>query len=235
MKELNRQFVIFGEFKSIVLNNINRLDEIKNKYKFQINAVPDMLELPTLNVVGQPPFAFNSNPVDIRPIFQTLDMKTNVFFGSKRIHIEQLNQETDSYSNFNSMAVEIIKAIMLAYKDEIKVNRVALNGQISGFDETAMDKIYSDTFKKSSLYGEHSKEWQFRVNTVFEDSTLKSSLNKIVSFMRGTVYDNKKSAIDTLIAVYDLNTIRNNDKVFTVDEIDYFNNLGCQYRNSIIK
>ncbi len=231
MKEAKRQFVVFGNFNTISLNNINLLDDIKNQFGLQINALPDII---SPNQMGIQPVFFQSVPsVSIRPVLQSEDKKTSIFFGSSRLHVEQLEQDVETYDEFFSIALNALNAIYNTY--QIKINRIAINGQLLCFDKQDMEKAYSKYFKKSDLYGESSNEWQFRINTNKKDEELDCEINQIISFSRNKLFDKVGVLTDALQSAYDYNTKYGLNKLFTIKDIEIFNKKAYEFRKSFIK
>lgn len=231
MIEKKRQIVIFGNFNSITFDSLTSFVEIKKEYKFQINALPD-LPNDVRNPVGQP-VVINSGGLNIRPVFQSEDKKTSVFFGSSRIHIEQLDQDTESYDEYYNMATKVIEVIVKS--SLITINRIAINGQILDFDKEAMESRYTKVFKKSKLYGENSDEWQIRINTKEQMNTLACEINKIISYARGFVFETfTGQPKQSLITTYDFNTRQGLNREFTLAEIKEFYALGYEYRKNLL-
>lgn len=232
MLEINRQVVVFGNFNSVQFDSIVKLSELKEKYKFQTNAAPD-IDIPFMPVIqnGQQLMAPDLRN-NMRPIFQTEDKLTSVFFGASRIHVEQLKHDTEDFSTFNNMAMDIIYQVM--EKLELCFTRLAVNGQILVADEKIMDKIYNDTFKESTLYGEKSDEWLLRIVSKDKDAKVNCDINRIISYERKNIIDAKGALQHVLIVGYDFNTHPGNNKVYNKEEIEKFNELGCKYRSTLL-
>ena len=231
MIEKNRQIVIFGNFNGINFDSLVLFSEIKDKYKLQISAMPD---IPVEAVKGGTPVIVNAvNNLNIRPALQSEDKKTTVFFGASRIHIEQLDQTMDSYEQFYGMALEIISDIL--QKIKVVVNRIAINGQIVNYQQEIMDAAYKKIFKKSTLYGDTSDEWQFRITTRENNDKPSCVINKVISYTRGFVFEPTGQAKAVLATVYDFNTKQDLSREFELDEIKEFYTLGCEYRNNLLK
>lgn len=234
MQEKNRQFVIFGNFNSINFDNLEKLKDLKERYGFQTTAVPDISEIPINNNMGRINVNGLSVPnLNIRPAFQSEDKRKTIFFGSSRIHIEEIDTNSDTYEEFNRISFEIIELII--QKMEVKINRVAINGQLVYTDEKMMQEIYTSLFKTSFVYGESSEEWQFRVVTSEPNDELNIGINKIATYVRGTSFDDKGNPNQVLVAGYDFNTRLETYKTFDLKEIKLFNKLGCEYRKLVIK
>ena len=231
MIEKKRQIVIFGNFNSITFDSLTSFSEIKNEYKFQINAMPDIPN-EVRTPVGQP-VVINPNGLNIRPVFQSEDKKTSVFFGLSRIHIEQLDQDVDSYDEYYNMAIKVIQVIV--ENSSVTINRIAINGQILDFDKEAMESRYTKIFKKSKLYGENSDEWQIRINTKEKINTLSCEINKIISYARGFVFETLTGEPkESLITTYDFNTKQGLNREFSLEEIKDFYSLGYEYRKNLL-
>ena len=106
MTEQLSQFVLFGNFSSVNFDSLSKLSSLKSKYGFITNAMQDIVLPQNLDNQGQ------IIPPQMRPIFQTEDNLTSVFFGSSRLHIERRNYDSSSYEVFNDMAIDIVKNLM---------------------------------------------------------------------------------------------------------------------------
>lgn len=225
MKEINRQFVFFGNFNSIKIDDIADLKELKDEYHFQTSAMPDIIFATQPVQPNQIPIMQN---LPIRPLFQTEDKSTTVFFGSTRIHVEQINNDSESFEDFKEMATRILNEVK--NKFDLKINRVALNGQLYFSESSKMEKIFADTFKKSKLHDLKSNEWQARIVTKDFNQSLNCNINKIVFYSRG-IFENQEEG---MISSYDFNTEPGIDKIYNDQEISDFFKLGCEYRRDFI-
>lgn len=232
MTEQLSQFVLFGNFRSVNFDSLSKLTALKNKYGFSTNATNDII-MPSQNSDNQGqivvPQSFAQN---MRPVFQTEDNSTSVFFGSSRIHIERRNYDSSSYNIFNNMAIDIVNSLMENL--ELKFIRIALNGQILLSDKKFMDELYQRLFIKSDLYNENSDEWQLRIVSKGKDETLKCGINKIISYNRTSYIGMSTEKRDLLQIGYDFNTFFGVDKVFSIDEINFFNKQATEYRKLVI-
>ena len=226
MTEQLSQFVLFGNFSSVNFDSLSKLSSLKSKYGFITNAMQDIVLPQNLDNQGQ------IIPPQMRPIFQTEDNLTSVFFGSSRLNIERRNYDSSSYEVFNDMAIDIVKNLMENL--DLKFIRIALNGQIMLSDKKFMDDLYQRLFRKSDLYNENSDEWQLRIVSKENDETLKCGINKIISYNRTSYIDVSTEKMDRLQIGYDFNTFFGIDKVFSAEEINYFNKKATEYRALVI-
>lgn len=226
MLELSRQFVVFGNFNTITFDSLSKISALKEKYNFHTVATQDILT-PNVSLGNnqQTPIMF---PVpQSRPVFQTDDMRTTVFFGSSRIHIEQNNFE-NGYAEFNAMSVEIVEGILNLLG--VRFNRLALNGQLLITDKKRISEKFNEFFKESKVYNIESQEWLFRVESKEKNSDLKCELNKIVSYNRANVIEASGEIFPRLIANYDFSTQVGMDRFYSKEDIALFNKLGQEYR-----
>lgn len=236
MKEISRQLVIMGNFNAVTFDSVIKFSELREKYKLQINAMQD-IPIAQPIPLGQPmsanrPIASVRVPIVSRPIFQSADKKFNIFFGSNRIHVEELDGDSGEYKYFNKNALEIICDIIKGL--ELKVNRVALNGSLFNNDIEGIEQAFNKVFKKSDLYSGNSDEWQFHIASKDANVRLGCEINKIAAFTRGLFLDNFGKNQNGLIANYDYNTQVNIDKIFTEEEIILFNDLAQTYREQFV-
>lgn len=229
MKEINRQFVIFGNFNAVTFDSVFKLDRIREKYNLSINAMPDIILPPNDRAqkvsigIGIP---------QSRPVFQTPDQKITVFFGTNRIHVEELECDSESYNEYNTMAEEIICEIIQQLN--LKVIRVALNGRLFNDDSDWINNSFHKIFKPADFYSGNSEEWQFRIGSKEYFSEIDCEVNKIANYTRGIFMDNFRNNQNGVIAGYDINTPPNIERLFTIDEIKIFNKIAQKYRNYFI-
>lgn len=232
MTEQLSQFVLFGNFSSVNFDSLSKLADLKSKYGFITNATNDII-MPSQNMDNQGQIVVPQSFIpNMRPVFQTEDKKTSVFFGSSRIHIERRDYESEGYNTFNNMAIDIVNSLM---KIELKFIRIALNGQIQLFDKKFMDELYQRLFNRSDLYNSNSDEWQLRIVSKENDETLMCGINKIISYNRTNILGGVSTEKRDLLQIgYDFNTFYGIDKVFSIDEINYFNKQATEYRKLVI-
>lgn len=228
MKELSRQFVLFGNFNSVTFDSILKLSDLREKYNLKVNAMPDIPPLSN----PQQPLNVQFGVPESRPIFQTLDKRTTIFFGTNRIHIEQLDSLSETYQIFNGMVMDIVSNVVENLG--INVTRVALNGRLYNADKEWSVKVFNSIFNKSKLYSDKSNEWTVRICDKESNSVLGCEINKIAQYTRGKFVDISKQELDGLIASYDFNTQINVDKIFNETEIQEFNKLAQEYRASFL-
>lgn len=227
MQEITRQFVIFGNFKSVTFDDILKLSILKEKYSLTVNAMPDIIQIVQPIQFGVPPRIPES-----RPLLQSADKRISVFFGTERIHVEELDGSSEKYDDYNKMALDIICQVVNQFK--LNVNRVALNGQLFNDDKDWMQKAFNRTFNKSNLYSDNSEEWQFRVGSKDYESTLGIEVYKITEYVRGVFRDNLNNNRVGVMANYDFNTKIQSDKFFNESEIIQFNKLAQKFRENFI-
>lgn len=226
-----RQFIAFGNFAEISIANISPLNEVVKTYNLSVMALPDVIE-PSITANGIQQFTIPAQPVGLRPAFQSEDKQTTIFLGTSKVYIEQVDKSVDSFPDFIKMSVNLITDIINRYS--VTINRVAINGQLSGYAQEARDKLYVKFFNKTALYGDVSDEWQFRINTKVNVEELNCEINKIVSFNRGEFIINNRIVPDMLFSVYDFNTKRGIDKLFNLEDINKFIELGNVFRETIV-
>lgn len=224
MKELNRQVVIFGNFNSVTFESILELSDLREKYSLQVNAMPDLPPLPN----PKQPINVHLGVVTSRPILQTSDKKITVFFGSTRIHIEQIDSPSESYTMFNDMAIDIILNVIKRFG--LTVTRVALNGKLYSDSKDLNEKVFNSIFNKSKLYANTSNEWNLRICDKESNSELGCEINKIAQYARGKFIDVNGQELDGLIATYDFNSQVNGGKIFAEVDINKFSKLAKEYR-----
>ena len=222
--EKSRQFVIFGNFSRISFEKLNLLSDIKEKYKFIVDAQPDA----HATITNQPVI---QNNISVRPVFKSLDNKTMVFFGSSRIHIQQLDSSINSYEDFNLLSIEIVKKICEVFN--LTVNRLAINGTLVITNPEKMSKILKLFLKENTLFSYESDEWQFRINNKIFSEEIESEINKIIFFNRTNVINVDKDT-SVLLVSYDYNTQINDNKIFSIESIMTFNKIAKEYRTEVI-
>lgn len=223
MLEINRQFVIFGNFNSVSFEDIMKLEDIRKEYSLQINFAPDIIV---------PPPAGTRFPTESRPIFQTADKKFTVFFGTGRIHIEELEGDSESYNSFSQKAIKILNQIKTALN--LNISRLAINGQVFDNNQDWINRIFQNTFKTSDFCSEASDEWQFRIRNIENLADFNCYANKIVSYARGSFMDNYGRNRDGLIAGYDYNTQADAKVIFLETDLRKFLELATSYREQFI-
>lgn len=225
MLSINRQFVLFGNYNGISFNDIIQLEEIRKQFSFQMGAMPDILSPISIGMA-------NSGTAQSRPVFQSLDNHITVFFGTNRIHVEETDGDSDKYNDFVQMSRTIIDNLMKQM--DIKVNRIAINGQLFFDDEKRMDIIYKNLFKSSHLYSTASDEWQTRIRSIETIAELGCYVNKIVAYSRGSFIDNHGQNKVGLIAGYDYNTQADAQILFNREDITSFIQKAIAFRNGFL-
>lgn len=238
MREINRQVVIFGNFKSIGFNIVTQLGDIIKKYEFTIEAVPDFIQqkgpngiqLNQIIPVSFIPQVFSQQ--NFRPALKSKVYNLAVFIGSNRIHIEQNDSTTELYNQFLTSAVEILNKIV-EKNNGITINRLALNGNIILEDTKKIKELYSNTFKPSPLYGTNSDEFAFRINTKEESKELRNTVNKIISFERTNEILQNQETRPIVLVNYDYNTAPNEKSIYSLDDLNVLINLTKKYKTLI--
>lgn len=95
-----------------------------------------------------------------------------------------------------------------------------------------MDELYQRLFNQSDLYSKNST-MELRIVSKENDEILKCGINKIISYNRQAIltYLRRK---DSIQIGYDFNTFFGIDKVFSIEEINYFNKQATEYRALVI-
>lgn len=235
MKEIDRQLVAFGNFKSIDFGTINELNDIIKEYSFTIEAAQDF---PTNDGVAQDAVKISitqtiSTVPQIRPVLFNKDRTINIFFGSNRLHIEEINADSLTYDVFLQMGKKILNTIINRF-GHITINRIAINGKLISEDEDVMNAIYSNTFKSSKWYGDKSQEYSFRINTITDSPALKCKMNKIIAINRTHQIQKDKPLTSVMLIDYDYNTVENKDAEFNYDAFGSLIEEGSQFRLSLI-
>ncbi len=236
MIEALRQFVVFGNFNSVSFEDVSKLEKIKNKFSLQINATQDLnspqININPNNVLKGGVFIGAPMPIVTRPILKNEKERVNVFFGTSRIHIEQLDFEDNTYKDFNSMALEIIYEIQ--DKLNLKFNRLALNGHFFNTEKESVNSALKKLIHSSDNFDLQSDEWRFRIVNKEENEKLKCRLNKIIDYNRGKFISSKNVEEDGLIISYDFNTQPGIEKIFTKEDIEFFHSIGSEYREKYL-
>ena len=236
MKEIAKQFVIFGNFNVVNFENVLKLADLRSKYNLQMNAVPDIFvsgEQEQKGINGlQANVRVSMGVPESRPVLQSADKKFTIFFGTNRIHVEELENESDNFNIFYNKAEKIICEII--EKLDLKVNRVALNGNLFNDDNDWIKSTFNKIFLKNDLYSENSNEWQLHICSKEKNTTLGCEINKIATFTRGSFIDNYNKNQVGLIAGYDYNTQVNLDKIYSINEIKVFAEEANKYRELFI-
>lgn len=228
MKELNRQVVIFGDFNAINFEIQSKIPDVIAQLNLSLEGAPDFF-LPNVPIPGN-----NTNIPKLRPILKSYDVENqfSIFIGTKRFHIEQINTDVESFDGFISQSLSIIRQILDLYP-EVKMDRIAVNGRLLQDDQSVMDRVYQETFKPSLKYGEMSDEYSYRINTRITSATLKSSINKIISYIRTeeTIMGQK---IPVLIIEYDYNTVTNPSRRFELSDLIILSQEVKAFRNLLV-
>lgn len=227
MNEIKRQIVVFGDFSSITFNAQVELGNILNKFGLKMSVTQDILAGVPVQTVN------NMIPnIEMRPVFMTEDKNFSLFIGTKRIHIEQIGEGAMSFDDFLARGKEIVSTILDVYK--VNFNRLALNGRLSSYDKIFVDSLYGRIFNPSVLYGDSSEEFSFRINNVDCNQELNSNINKIISLNRTKEILPDNNLTSVVIIDYDFNTVYDLSKTFTYENLEFFLNEACEFREVIL-
>lgn len=239
MKELNRQVVVFGNFNTIGFEVKPELLEVMKRLNMSMDAAPDIIQANNIN--GVLPIDQINNIIPpmvsipkMRPLLTTKNRQFSVFIGTNRIHVEQMNTDTDSYNDFLCEAQKIL-ACVLSDTVSTYINRLAVNGRILIEDVKAMDKSYQDTFKPSDLYGKSSNEFSFRINTIEKNEKLNNNINKIIAFNRTNEVLPEKPLHPIMLIEYDYNTVIEDEMRYNIDDLDKLIQVAKEFKSQIIK
>lgn len=226
MIEKNRQIVVFGNFECITFENISRISNLKDKYSLVLVANEDF-QPPLINPNQQ--FVISTNPPLLRPAFISNDRNFTVFFGAKRIHIEEKDADTKSYESFFEKAKEFIFEIIKSYS--VSATRAAVNGTIFETNQSFVKSTYARFFKENKLISSDMDDWGFRINSKSMTQNGKS-INRIISAqLRTEIIDSMPK--NALYLSYDYNTVPN-QTFENEDELFSFFNDGKAFRSVVI-
>lgn len=222
-----RQFAIFGNFTGITLDTIDLFNAIKERYSLHLSGTPDIVEPKSIvNLqIGLP-------TINVRPLLQSEDKLTNIVIGTSRINIEQNMQDPSDFDFFKDFVLDVCNCITSSY--DVKINRLALNGQLFGYEEDKYLIFYNKIFKETLLYDSSPAEWQFRINTCKANDIMGCDINQIISFSKGNFVFNNQVEQESLIVSYDYNTKQGISKIFVADDLGKFIDLAIEYRNKVL-
>lgn len=224
MKEQVRQFVIFGNFNSINFENVNVLENVKKQFDFQINGEPDIPTMKSFEPIIQ-------QNIVIRPVLKSSSSNFSVFFGTERIHVQELDCSVDTYDEFLTNSLEIIKNICEKYG--LIINRIALNGTILIDEKEKQNAIFSKVLCSNDMFDNNPDECQFRVNKKVFDTILECNINKIFSINKGKIIS-PNGPQDIYAISYDYNTEIGTQNNFDLDKINSFSKEGLNYRDKVV-
>lgn len=211
MKELRREFAVFGNFVKVNFETVLNWKSEFNAGDLIVEGAPEInaiTPIVSINVPGQ---------ISVRPQLSSAEKKTILFFGTSRINIVQNSPDTQ----LDDFRMFIDKIIELIFNDsDYNVNRLALNGNIVIGEFPKAFDVKEKFFKDSDLYSSFD-EIQFRINSCIFDATLNNYINRII---------NVANAGETLNGSYDFNTRVLNDRKYNREEIDKFMQLAFEYR-----
>lgn len=210
MKELRREFAVFGNFVKVNFETVLNWKSEFNAGDLIVEGAPEINAITPIgiNVPGQ---------ISVRPQLSSAEKKTVLFFGTSRINIVQNSPDTQ----LDDFRMFIDKIIELIFNDsDYNVNRLALNGNIVIGEFPKAFDVKEKFFKDSDLYSSFD-EIQFRINSCIFDATLNNYINRII---------NVANAGETLNGSYDFNTRVLNDRKYNREEIDKFMQLAFEYR-----
>lgn len=231
MKELIRQIVVFGNFNKFDFSSINKFSDFISEHNLTMNAAPDYNAVSANGQIEITIGFANQNPVSMRPVFYNADRTLSIFIGTTRIHIEQANQNVDTYNDFTALAYSFFEQI---FKDDSNlINRIAVNGKFVQKQEEINNNIFAEIFNKSDLYGECSNEFSFRVNTNIYSDKLDSNLNQIISYSKTFEIENNEK-LPIQIIDYDYNTVIDETKTYSIEQINILIEEAKVYREKIL-
>ena len=211
MKELRREFAVFGNFVKVNFETVLNWKSEFNASDLIVEGAPEInaiTPIVSINVPGQ---------ISVRPQLSSAEKKTILFFGTSRINIVQNSPDTQ----LDDFRMFIDKIIELIFNDsDYNVNRLALNGNIVIGEFPKAFDVKEKFFKDSDLYSSFD-EIHFRINSCIFDATLNNYINRII---------NVANAGETLNGSYDFNTRVLNDRKYNREEIDKFMQLAFEYR-----
>lgn len=215
MKEIKRQFALFGNFTKVDFDYVIKLrNELADFGLIKVGGAPD------INIAINN-FPLNNTTLNIRPQLSNLENDIVVFWGTSRINIDQINIMDDSLEQYKSL---IQKIISLIFSDnDFSVNRIALNGNIE-FESQNIQSLFEKFIKKSSLYSSLD-EVGFRINSCIFDQNINNSLNRII-----TVQNNGNK----ITGLYDYNTKVLNDRKYSIEDVQHFINSALKYRDMFL-
>lgn len=211
MKELRREFAVFGNFVKVNFETVLNWKSEFNAGDLIVEGAPEInaiTSIVSINVPGQ---------ISVRPQLSSAEKKTILFFGTSRINIVQNSPDTQ----LGDFRMFIDKIIELIFNDsDYNVNRLALNGNIEIGEFPKAFDVKNKFFKDSDLYSSFD-EIQFRINSCIFDATLNNYINRIITVA---------NAGETLNGSYDFNTRVLSDRKYNREEIDKFMELAFEYR-----
>ena len=211
MKELRREFAVFGNFVKVNFETVLNWKSEFNAGDLIVEGAPEINAITPIvgiNVPGQ---------ISVRPQLSSAEKKTILFFGTSRINIVQNSPDTQ----LGDFRMFIDKIIELIFNDsDYNVNRLALNGNIEIGEFPKAFDVKNKFFKDSDLYSSFD-EIQFRINSCIFDATLNNYINRIITVA---------NAGETLNGSYDFNTRVLSDRKYNREEIDKFMELAFEYR-----
>ena len=226
MVEKDRQLVIFGNFERISFESIGALVNLKDQFGLSLGGQEEERQIQP-NAVQ--PIIQTFAPPSIRPVLRSNDGKFVVFFGTKRIHIEEKESNSLDYITFIEKARSIIITIITTFS--ITVDRMAINGTLFSNDNGFILQTFSRFFKNNDLSRQDMDDWAFRINNKGHES-YRWQLNRIVSSqLRKEMISNIPT--NCLYLSYDYNTIPNQG-LFTVEDLNNFINAGIEFRHKVV-
>lgn len=210
MKELRREFAVFGNFVKVNFETVLNWKSEFNAGDLIVEGAPEINAITPIgiNVPGQ---------ISVRPQLSSAEKKTILFFGTSRINIVQNSPDTQ----LDDFRMFIDKIIELIFNDsDYNINRLALNGNIVIGEFPKAFDVKEKFFKDSDLYSSFD-EIQFRINSCIFDANLNNYINRIITVA---------NAGETLNGSYDFNTRVLSDRKYNREEIDKFMELAFEYR-----
>ncbi len=226
MKEKNRQFVIFGDFRKISSGELTeKLAKLKDTFKYQpgLSLDPDSFGL------GQPSFV----PQLSRPAFYSQSGNESIIFGVNRIVLQENTADIDNYDDFILNCINITEEIIK--KLGTRVARIAVNGAFLSDQTQKTDAIYDKIFNSDySLCDSCSDEWRITTNGKNNDVNLGCSINRVVNIIRGNGIISPDGAIvGPLVTMYDYNTEAEYAGDFHLKDIKIFADTAKEFRKQV--
>ena|GEM_PF-6172747 len=163
-------------------------------------------------------------PIQVKPLLVFPDGITRMVFSDDRIHVEQNNVESDTYTAFLNLSDKLFETIFEI--TELTVNRLAVNGVLECSDDKTMDFLFRETFKSSSKYCSSPKEWNVAITSETTSEALNCQVNKMTTYQRMRLPDNSCK----ILMMYDYNTFIDINKQFIKSDLTAFTKEAVEFR-----
>ena len=216
MKEIKREFALFGNFTKVDFDYVIKLrDELINFGLTKVGGAPDV----SMTINNFP--MTNTTSFNVRPQLSNIENNIVIFWGSSRINIDLNNISDDSLEEYKSLIKKIISLIFS--DDDFSVNRIALNGNIE-LESQNIQSLFEKFLRKSNLYSSLD-EVGFRINSCIFDQNLNNLINRIITLQNN---GNK------ITGLYDYNTKVLNDRKYSMEDVQHFMNSALKYRDTFL-